>query len=148
MNERRLGKLGERFVASVFNGRLSEDWFDPEKDLILEDGTTVEVKTQVRYRKKNAFTVYQTPTNNNLRKCLTVDKLLFVEPCYYGVIRIYELPKGKRFFETEVVNGHERYLFPIENMNLIYEEFNEELYNEMVSLTKSDLQYMININHE
>jgi hypothetical protein len=76
MNE--LGLMGEKIVINLLNeeGRkvkTSIDKYDSEKDL-LADGKKVEVKTQVPFIMKNAFSFKP----NQLRKCRSVDELYFV----------------------------------------------------------------------
>lgn len=73
-----IGKSGETIVANWFiqNGSkvvLSEDSFDWKKDMII-DGKTVEVKTQVPFVKKKAFSFRE----DQLRKCSSVDLVIFV----------------------------------------------------------------------
>ncbi len=88
-NNEKAGAITERLVLNHLGGTLSEDKYDEDKDIILKDGTFVEVKTQVRYKKENAFTIDQTPTNNNLHKCLKVDRLIFVEIGKGYIIRFF-----------------------------------------------------------
>ena len=92
MKQEKLGRLGEELVQDIFGGYLSEDKYDQDKDLII-DGKNVEVKTQNRFIKKNAFTVWIKNKINQERKCLDVDRLLFVEYNAYDDIKIWESPK-------------------------------------------------------
>jgi hypothetical protein len=71
-NQEKLGTIGEIYYQAIFGGLLSEYKYDGEKDLIQEDGTQVEIKTQSRLRGSNAFTVNKA-NKNNLNKCLYVD---------------------------------------------------------------------------
>lgn len=76
MNE--LGLIGEKIVANLLNEldlvvNHSEDKYDSEKDFTV-DGYKVEVKTQVPFLTKNAFSVRP----NQLTKCRSVDVLYFV----------------------------------------------------------------------
>lgn len=75
-----LGNLGEEIVLDRLqrfsnrnNIQLSYDPYDSEKDIVF-DGGIVEVKTQVPFISKKAFTIRP----NQLQKCLNVDHLLFV----------------------------------------------------------------------
>ena len=77
-NSHLLGYIGECVVAKYFDATMSKDRYDDEKDMILPDGTFAEVKTQNRFKRINAFTV-DADKSSNLNKCLTVDKLFFVE---------------------------------------------------------------------
>lgn len=75
-----LGNLGEEIVldrlkrfSNLNNIHLSYDLYDSEKDIVFGDGI-VEVKTQVPFISKKAFTIRP----NQLQKCLNVDHLFFV----------------------------------------------------------------------
>lgn len=75
-----LGLAGEKIVTNMLNSlsdklkiEHSIDKFDSEKDMLV-DGYTVEVKTQVPFLMKNAFTFKP----NQLKKCRSVDVLYFV----------------------------------------------------------------------
>jgi hypothetical protein len=73
-----LGKTGEKIVANHFvkQGCIVEhslNNFDSQKDFVI-DGKLVEVKTEQPYVKKNSITIRQ----NQLRKCRSVDLLIFV----------------------------------------------------------------------
>lgn len=90
-----MGKMGELIVSDFFKDlgcvvELSEDPYDMKKDLII-NGMFVEVKTQTIYRnfplangmKVPAFTVdietaYGKIYHNQLKKCMTVERLIFV----------------------------------------------------------------------
>lgn len=117
-----IGAIGETVARKFFQHfdsevSMSTDQYDKEKDMIV-DGENVEIKTQTIYRlfpcedgiKRPAFTVPITSRSggvytNQLNKCLTVDRLVFVaRPNRYdSTIRIYEAPSlGKRTFQMTV----------------------------------------------
>src|SRR6478736_3009817 len=89
---RELGSYGESIVAHYFTQlgcrvKRSEDWFDDEKDMMV-DGQTVEVKTLMPIYKFNAFCL----PAKQAKKCESVDRLIFVKiPAQPAdPIRIYE----------------------------------------------------------
>ena len=74
-----LGLAGEKIIANYFSEqgqkvKHSVDKFDREKDMLIENSTKVEVKTQQPYVKMNALTFRP----NQLNKCRNVDELYFV----------------------------------------------------------------------
>ena len=134
----RVGILGEQFVAKLMKGRLSSDKYDSEKDMTLSDGTLVEVKTEVRYRKENAFTVdYSKKTN--LNKCVTVDRLLFVEYGTYGNIRIYECTD--RTYRLVKAGYRTVAAWDIGKMKLIYDK-PDKLAHELVKLSVTPIKFL------
>lgn len=89
---RTLGAYGESIVANYFEQlghivKRSEDWFDDEKDMIIDD-KTVEVKTLMPIYMFNAFCL---PAKQRI-KCESVDRLIFVKiPAQpHDSIKIYE----------------------------------------------------------
>jgi hypothetical protein len=138
--EERIGKIGEHIVANLLNCEISNDKYDMERDMTTLDGTQIEVKTQPRWKTANAFTVYETPTNNNIKKCLSVDCLIFVEPSKDRSFRIFECTD--RTFTTRYPRGKTAYLFPVENMELLCEIYNDDLWEEIIHLTKTELYYL------
>jgi len=143
MEDRRehLGRLGEELVAKVLNGTLSHEKYDGEKDMVLGDGTYVEVKTQVRWKIPNCFTIDETVTNNNINKCLNVDRLIFVEPGLNNEIRIFEAVDRK--YSIKKPRGKKTYCFGIDDMKLIATVTNKGLCEEMISLSKTDRSWLI-----
>ena len=83
-----LGTIGEIYYQALFGGLLSEYKFDGEKDLLQKDGKFVELKTQSRYRPSDAFTVNKAKVNN-LKKCLYVDRLIFIEYSLSDTIMVW-----------------------------------------------------------
>ena len=137
-NAEKIGSLGEDFICKLLCGRLSDDVFDTEKDIILSDGTTVEVKTQVRSRKTNSFTIEDKPSQ--MRKSQSVDKLLFVEYGTYGHIRVYEC-FDRDYTIHRQYDGRSMAHFPINKMKKIYDKQNP-LCEEMIKLTHSELRWL------
>src|ERR1035437_9950264 len=91
-----MGDIGEALICANFGGRLSTNKYDQEKDLIIvATGEKVEVKTQVRYRLKAMMTVQP----NQLRKCLEVDRLMFVEYDDTDDVRIWECVRREAYEE-------------------------------------------------
>ena len=77
MNE--LGLSGEKIIINMLSEegckvKTSINKYDSEKDLLVDDTYTVEVKTQAPFVKENAFTF----NPSQLRKCKSVDVLYFV----------------------------------------------------------------------
>lgn len=130
--ESKLGLLGEIIVKQIFNAEMSEDLYDSTKDMTT-NGISIEVKTQARWKKYNCFTIWK---KQNIRKCLTVDKLIFVEPGLNNEIRVFECT-DRNYLEDE-----KRYLFPIKNMNLIETIIDEKINLIMINLTKTEYKYL------
>ena len=135
-----IGEIGEKHVIERLGGTLSEDKYDTEKDLTLPNGQKAEVKTQARWKTENSFTVDETYTNNNLRKCLNVEKLFFVEPGKNRTIRIYEALS--REYRIKYPRNIETYLFSVNNMKLIDEVKDEEKWANLVSLIKTKMEWL------
>ena len=112
MRTNRIGEIGESIVQELLGGTLSEDRHDMVKDLTLEDGTEVEVKTQARWVKENAFTI--SPGTNNLKKCLAVDRLIFVEYGLGDSILVWE--DNLRNYQMKRTPTGERAVFPRSQM--------------------------------
>jgi hypothetical protein len=73
-----MGRAGETIIVNYCTAAgqkvtLSEDQYDSQKDMII-DGLKVEVKTQVPYIYKNAFSFKP----NQLRKCKNADRVIFI----------------------------------------------------------------------
>lgn len=73
-----LGRAGETIIVNYCTAAgqkvtMSVDQYDSTKDMII-DGLKVEVKTQVPFIYKNAFSFKE----NQLKKCLSVDRVIFV----------------------------------------------------------------------
>jgi hypothetical protein len=73
-----MGRAGETIIVNYCTAAgqkvtVSEDQYDSQKDMII-DGLKVEVKTQVPYIYKNAFSFKP----NQLRKCKNADRVIFI----------------------------------------------------------------------
>jgi len=96
---KQLGDIGEKIVAELLNAKFSVNYFDAEKDLIGPNNETIEVKTQ--YPLHHHSGELCTIRANQLKKCLNVDRLVFVTYDESSQISIYEVPKDRRFnFQT------------------------------------------------
>ena len=133
-NSHVLGFIGECLVAKYLGAIPSTDQFDSEKDLTLPDGSTIEVKTQNRFRKLNAFTV-KADKSTNLNKCLSVDKLLFVEFDWGDTIQIWDCV-DRNYYTTKTSQG-EMACWPIEKMNLLHVHTSSKLAYEMRKLSNA-----------
>jgi hypothetical protein len=134
-NNNEIGMLGERVVQGVFGGERSINMYDTEKDLLLPNGDKAEVKTQIRNRYKNSFTVpADTVTGNQLHKCLTVKRLFFVEYGTSGHIRIYECVD--RSFTIDKNNAGELACFPVDKMVLHFDKYLPKLCKKMNDLSE------------
>ena len=141
-NEEKLGKLGEDLVASLEDATLSEYKYDSTKDMTQKDGTKIEVKTQNRHP-NGSFTVNAMHVTN-LNKCLSVDRLIFVEYDATEYIKVYECTDRKyRLVNTKPTRyepeGRIMVCWPINKMKVLAEVHNPELAAEMRSLSNSRL---------
>ena len=115
-NQEALGTLGELYYQAVFGGTLSLNKYDSEKDLTEEGGIQVEIKTQSRHP-NGSFTVNKAH-QTNLRKCISVDKLIFVEYSLSDHINIWECT-DRSYFSTTTSDGRNMACFPVEKMKLL-----------------------------
>lgn len=141
-NEEKLGKLGEDLVAELLSAQLSENKFDSVKDMTEANGTKVEVKTQNRHP-NGSFTVNAMHVTN-LNKCMSVDRLIFVEYDETEFIKVYECTDRKyRLVNTKPTRyepeGRIMVCWPINKMNKLAEIHNPELASEMRNLSNSRL---------
>lgn len=102
----RLGEKGELEIAAFLGATRTSDWYDPIKDMISIEGKTIEVKCQSRLYYNDTFTI-RADKQTNLRKCLDVDRLIFLE---YGID-----PGRQNFYDWiryyEVVDRHDFSIF-------------------------------------
>jgi hypothetical protein len=110
-----VGEIGEKIVVDYLNGTLSPDKYDMVKDLTDANGRDVEVKTQNRYWAENSFSVHKN-SNNQIQKCIDVDRLIFVEYGSNSNINLWECTDRSH---RPSPNGANCILFPIENMTLL-----------------------------
>jgi len=141
-NKELLGRLGEELVANILGATLSEDKYDMKKDMILADGTCVEVKTQIRHPTNNCMTI-NSAHSNNISKCLTVDRLVFVEFDDSDTIYVRECIERENYitYRTRPAPGypHGRDMigWPISKMRPIKEVYDPTLASKMRSLSSS-----------
>jgi hypothetical protein len=144
-NEELLGKIGELIVNKYLGGILSNDKYDAKKDITLQDGTLVEVKTQPRYVKRNCFTIEDTKAGNQLQKCINVHRLFFVEPGKNHKIRIYECI-DRTYFVDYVHRGNylqKVFCFDVNKMILHKEYVHVEQCTKITELTKTDPKWFV-----
>jgi phosphosulfolactate synthase (CoM biosynthesis protein A) len=137
-----IGEIGENLVQIFLGGTLSEDKYDSVKDLILNDGTFVEVKTQPRWQKHQCFTLngYK---EINLKKCQDVDRLIFVEPTKSGKILLFEAPeKSQRNFYVRYVGNNKRFCLDINTCKLIEIIENKKINNTLIKLSKTPYKFI------
>jgi hypothetical protein len=137
-----LGALGESIVFNHFNGSIkSDDYWDKDKDGNLPNGDDAEVKCQNRWRSEHSFTVpmpHKGKHNNQLRKCLEVKRLFFVE---YDVqprtntVRIWECT-DRRYLIRQTLRGPQA-IFDINKMTLVHEFDDAEMANRMFELSQA-----------
>lgn len=130
-NKEKLGDLGEAFAARILDIVLSENKYDMEKDGTI--GTTrIEVKTQNRHP-FGYFTV-NTAFQNQLPKCLKVDRLVFVEYDNTDKIKLWECV-DRKYTTILTKSGRKMAGWPIDRMELIHTEVNPALATEMRKLS-------------
>lgn len=104
-NQAMMGRAGETIVLNWFssNGivvKASVDQYDSQKDMIVE-GKKIEVKTQVPFVIKDAFTF----KDNQLRKCLQADYVYFVSvpnktKPHHSDGKVYRIESSKMVYGT------------------------------------------------
>ena len=117
-NQETLGTIGEIYYQALFGGFLSYDKYDSKKDLVQADGRNVELKVQSRFRGHNAFTV-NSAHQINLQKCLTVDRLIFIEYSLSDTIIIHECINRRSAFTTTTSDGRRMSCWPIDQMEIL-----------------------------
>ena len=124
-----LGDIGEEIIMTELRSRghvisKSIDPLDKEKDIVMDESLKIEVKTQVPFFKKKAFTVRK----NQLKKCLECSVLYIISaPAKYGTHDgtegfVYKVDPKKlkyKFFKTN--NGEERVLFEREQEAFVHD---------------------------
>jgi hypothetical protein len=140
--KKRIGELGESIAAKYFKMQghhveMAEDQYDMHKDMLV-DGVKTEIKTETYYRSfpveglgyHKAFTVPIKEVNgkvyeNQLTKCLNVDRLIFIgrPNAKDPYIRIYEAPpvgKRKYYKHANYKDGRTVAGFLVEDMKEIF----------------------------
>lgn len=115
-----LGRAGETIIANycTSNGQkvtLSVDQYDSTKDMVI-DGLNVEVKTQVPFISKNAFSFKK----NQLTKCLNADRVIFIsvpadEKDHHSFGKVYLIKSSEmEYTEHTTKDGRLMILVPID----------------------------------
>ena len=114
-----LGLAGEKIVTNFFskkgfNVEISIDPYDNQKDMKVND-KTVEVKTQVPFIFKNAFTIKD---NHQLKKCKNADALVFVQaPCSKSdKAGIFQIDKGFEYSKYKNKKKNKMILVPMNQL--------------------------------
>jgi len=141
-----LGAMGELLVAQYLSTKgfecvLSETRNDKHKDMVNGD-KLVEVKTQVIFRDKNAFTIRP----SQLKKCLSVDELYFVSVPSKdrlhpsdGKIYVIEKPKKNLKWRSHTTRTKRKMvLIPIKQKHL----------REVVSLSLAEISMLRELTSE
>lgn len=136
-NQETLGTIGEIYYQAVFGGLLSEYKYDGDKDLVQVDGLQVEIKTQSRLRGSNAFTVNKANANN-LKKCLYVDRLIFIEYSLSDIIIIYECIDRRSVFGMITDDGRNMACWPIDKMQILKKVKHPKLAEIMRNFSNSE----------
>ena len=132
-----LGTIGEIYYQAVFGGLLSDYKYDGDKDLVQADGRQVEIKTQSRLRGSNAFTVNKANANN-LKKCLYVDRLIFIEYSLSDIIIVYECTNRRSVFGTLTDDGRSMACWPIDQMEILKKVKHPKLAEIMRNFSNSE----------
>lgn len=140
-----LGKTGEKIVANFYSrkGKIVEqaiNHFDNTKDMTV-DGAKVEVKTQVPFVLKNAFSFRK----NQLRKCLSADGVVFVSvpnsvKPHWSDGKVYLIEPSKlKYNHYKTKDGREMVLIPINQPDMIeMYQISQEECGELQKYTSSE----------
>jgi hypothetical protein len=129
-----LGDIGEVWYHAHFGGVPSSYKYDSNKDHTDKDGKFVEIKTQSRH--PHGYFTVNTSYKNQLKKCLEVDKLVFIEYSLSDIIIVYECV-DRSYHTTTTSDGRRMACWPIENMNIITKCENKKLAALMRNFSKS-----------
>ena len=135
-NRRKLGELGEALFCLLEKCERSDDPFDSVKDAIDQNGKNVEIKTQARYASKNLFTI-RSDKATNLNKCMTVDRLIFIEFDQTDTIGVFECVKRQDYTKYTTSNGTPMLGWPIDKMLKLHTIKDKRLVEWMRSLSTS-----------
>jgi len=139
-----LGDLGENTIKDLhikhgYEVVMSEDRYDKVKDMFI-NGVKSEIKTLTRIKNETAFFL----ANNQLKKCLEVDRLIFVEiPLYEDFpIDIFEslkprVTKPHQFTNKETGKVTHGLLFPLTNLVYLGSIEDRNLVKKMRDLSPS-----------
>lgn len=134
-NQKKLGDLGEHLVAKLENAILSESYYDSTKDMTDSNGKKIEVKTQNRHPYKQCFSIKASGITN-VHKCLTVNRLIFVEYDKSDFIKVWECKDRNSNFEY-IANEKKMIGWPISKMKLIHTIEDKNLSSQMRSLSNA-----------
>ena len=133
---KQIGDIGEMLTVKYFEKKnmapkLSEDYYDDEKDLTVNGNEKVEVKTMVpkawfKHPDYSGFTEVFTIGENQMFKCENAEHLIFVQIPYFNenAVRIYRAKKvdGKlKLVRTNSSNGVRTIGLPIRECELLAE---------------------------
>lgn len=136
-NEKELGDIGEKIVSEFLEAVLSENYYDSTKDMTDKNGKKVEVKTQNRHPYKNCFSI-KADGLTNVKKCLNVDRLIFVEYDKSDMIKLWECKNNKSsVFSYTTNSGKKMYGWPIKEMTLLHTISDKNLTQKMRKLSNS-----------
>ena len=135
-NRRKLGALGEDLFCLLEHCVKSSDPFDSVKDMVDSNGKNVEVKTQARYSSKNLFTI-RADKATNLNKCMTVDRLIFIEFDQSDTIGVFECVNRAKFVQYTTLNGTPMLGWPIHSMLQLHSIKDKKLAEWMRALSTS-----------
>ena len=135
-NRRKLGALGEDLFCLLEQCVKSSDPFDSVKDMVDSNGKNVEVKTQARYSSKNLFTI-RADKATNLNKCMTVDRLIFIEFDQSDTIGVFECVDRSKFVQYTTLNGTRMLGWPIDTMLQLHSIKDKKLAEWMRALSTS-----------
>jgi len=139
-----LGEKGEHLVKDFFLSQgceviMSDDPFDREKDMLV-DGKKVEVKTEVPYYKEWAVTI-NSKHKNQIKKCLLVDRLIFVVLPTYSMkkeITLMEAPKpNHRFYFNRTFGNRHMHCFPLDDARFLHKITDQSIVNDMLKYNPS-----------
>lgn len=130
-----LGDIGEVWYHVHFGGTPSTNKYDSDKDHTDTDGTKVEIKTQSRHP-YGCFTL-DTAQKNQLKKCLEVDKLIFIEYSLSDTIVVYECTDRRGCYTTMTEDGRRMACWPIEDLVIVTKYKNKKLAALMRNFSKS-----------
>lgn len=139
-NKVKLGQIGERLAAEYYGVSINENFYDTEKDLVLPNGETIEVKTQNRYPGKNLFSMRASVDRtglNNILKCMSVDHLVFVEYDSSDIIKLWECTNRKVYQIYTTSQMLTMVGFPIANMKLLHSINDPHTAAQMRALSQS-----------
>jgi hypothetical protein len=114
-----MGRAGETIIVNYCTAAgqkvtVSEDQYDSQKDMII-DGLKVEVKTQVPYIFKDAFSFKP----NQLKKCKNADRVIFIsvpskEKPHHSDGKVYLIKSAEmKYYPYKTKDGRDMIAVPI-----------------------------------